>query len=201
MRKFFLPIVILFCVLAAEIKAQDVFDRCNRATIESFSEQEKRPVLLYLDESRKAADEFVRLLAEGKSDEIYSVNKNIVIWVQGSPAVRMDLATFERQQGKITDFELRNQDVLWDLFSREIDLKGTVGNWYLLKTTNAKDGVISMLVETRKGQDKEPVFRSVFFSEWSKLTEKMPSWLSGAAPPIEPGNCPTVNGILTIKRF
>lgn len=201
MRKLLLSIIVLLPLYVAagtsKIEAQDVFDRCSRTTIESFPEEQKRPVLQYLDESRQAADKFVRLLAEEKFDEIYKLNKRIKIWVQGQPNTEMDLAAFRQTQGTITNFEYREQDLIWNLFSREIDLRGTVGTWYLVKTTNTANGAAgSLLVETRKGQKEQPVFESIFFDKQAKLPLEQPS---DPLPLIQRGNCPAINGNLTVK--
>lgn len=204
MRKSFLPIIIfllLYVSANTEVGAQAIFATCNRSTIESFPEQEKRPVLLYLDESRQAVEEFLRLLVEGKFDEIYKLNKKVKIYVQGNPNVAMDLTDFDQKQGRITHFEYRNQGVIWDLPTSEIDLSGTVGTWYSVKTTKTKNGIVSLLVHTHKSGNKQsPVFDSVFFYEWRRLKNRsVPSWLNKVNPPIERGNCPTINGSLNVK--
>ena len=104
MRRSFLPITLflLFSVSAfTETGAQRTAVICLRSSIESYPERERRPVLQYLDEARRVADEFVRLLAEGKYDEIYKLDKGVRIWVQGQANIKVDLATYEQKHGKI----------------------------------------------------------------------------------------------------
>lgn len=204
MRKSPLPIIVfllLYVLSIAEAGAQDIFVGCNRTTIESFPEQEKRPVLLYLDQSRKVADEFVRLLAEGKFDEIYNLNKMVRIYVHGDPNIEMDLATFEQKQGRITHFEYRNQEIAWQL-ATELDLRETVVTWYSVKTTRTKSGLVSLQVSTSKKRDEQKsLFEHVFYKDWSEAPPlpRAPSWLSKAKPAIERGSCPTMNGSLKVK--
>lgn len=128
---------LLITLTITNVNAQDIFATCNRTTIESLPGHEKVSVLNYLDDSRKVADEFVRLLAEGKFNEIYSVNKMLRIYVQGNPNVAMDLATFEKEQGRITNSEYRNQEIVWQLGNR-LGLRENVYTWYSVKTTRTK---------------------------------------------------------------
>jgi hypothetical protein len=205
MRRSLLPIIVfllLYVSAFTEAEAQMTAVRCNRSTIESFPEQEKRPVLLYMDESRKVADEFMQLLAKGKFDEIYNLHKWASINVQGKPSIKMDLATFEQKQGRITHFEYRNQDIIWYLTNPEIDLRESVGTWYSVKTTKTKSGLVSLLVETNKKArpQQRPIFEASYFQDYSKVPiPSAPSWLSKKYPPIQQGSCPTIKGSLTVK--
>lgn len=197
MRKSLLLITIflLFYFSAfIKVRAQFTAVRCSRTTIESYAEHERRPVLQYMDEARQFSDEFMRLLAGGKFDEIYNIDKKVRIWIQESPAKKVDLAGFEQTQGKIINFQYRNQDIIWYLTSAEINLRGTVGTWYAVKTTKTKNGFASLLVETHKARGEQKL---IFEAGYFKASE--PGWLNKTKPPIERGNCPSYNGSLIVN--
>jgi hypothetical protein len=180
MRRSFLPIIVTLLFYASaftQAGPQRVFVSCSRPTIESYPDNESSPVLQYLDESRQVADEFMRVLAEGKFDEIYSLNIGVRIWVQAEPAnIEMDLATFEQKQGKITHYEYRNQQVVYDIRMAEIDLRGRVNTWYEVKTAKSGDNSASLLVETQKaGEDNRIRYEGIFFKEMGR--ETIPGWL------------------------
>lgn len=202
MRRSLLPVIVSLLLCAAPLaEAQDIFVACNRRTIESFPGRESGVVLRYLDESRKAADEFVLLLSEGRFDDIYNLNKRAAIWVQGDPNVRLELAEFERRQGRITHFEYRNQEIVWQL-ATALDLNETVYTWYSVKTTNRKNGLVSLQISTHRMRDKSaPVFGSAFFKDWSQAppTPTPPKWLKTGAPPLERTACPTIDGRLDVR--
>jgi hypothetical protein len=119
----------------------------------------------------------MRELAEGKFHKIYSLNIGMRIWVQAEPAnIEMDLATFEQKQGKITHYEYRGQQVVYDMRNAEIDLRGRVNTWYEVKTTKSGDGTASLLVETQRArEDNRITFEVIFYKELGR--ESKPGWV------------------------
>lgn len=197
MRKLFLlNVLFLFLFISnfIKVKAQETAVRCSRVIIESFSKQENNPVLQYLDDERKTADKFVRLLAEGKFDEIHDSNKRVSVWVQGNPNVEMDLTTFVQTQGKVTKFDYRSQDIIWYLNNNLISLRGVVGTWFAIKTTKTKDEFFIMLVETQRAKDMQnSIIKSVFYKV------SAPELLKRGKPQKSSGFCPNHNGVLNIE--
>ena len=201
MRRSFLPIIVSLLFYASvftQAGPQRTTTSCPRPIIESYPDSESRPVLRYLDESRQVADEFVRLLAEGKFDEIYSLNISVRIWVQAEPNVKMDLATFEQKQGKVTHYEYRNQHIVYDLRDPVLDLSGSVGTWYEVKTTKSEGGVASLLVEThRRRDDNRVTFEVIYFQELGR--ETVPAWLRYPYAWEGRDTCPGIKGRLRVK--
>src|SRR5215203_6216812 len=64
MRSVWLPVILLQMLVSTSsgLAGQYTVTHCLRATIESYPENEKRPVLSYMDEPMTVADEFVRRL-------------------------------------------------------------------------------------------------------------------------------------------
>src|SRR5215204_6202338 len=115
MHKLNLSIVLLLlfqCLVFTEVKAQAITVGCSRSTIESYSGNEKLPVLRYLDEARRVADKFMRLFAENEFDEIYKLHKDMKILVVKTPndgAISMSLEAVRQKYGQITRYEYRDQ--------------------------------------------------------------------------------------------
>jgi len=180
MRRLYLPAVIflLFQVLVfTEASAQALAVTCARSTIESYSGNEKQPVLRYLDEARQVADEFMRLFSENKFDEIYKLDKSIKFWVKKDSAAetaQMTLAAARQEFGHITRYEYRNQNLTY-LFNSSIQLKGTVGTWYAVKTAKSKSDHLYVSIETYKYRvDDSSHLLSFSLKEWDK--DKSPEW-------------------------
>jgi hypothetical protein len=180
MRRLCLPAVIFlfFQVLVfTEARAQELMVTCARSTIESYSGNEKQPVLRYLDEARQVTDEFMRLFSENKFDEINKLDKNIKFWVKKDSAaetVRMTPAAVWQEYGHITRYEYRNQHLLY-IFNGSIQLKGTVGTWYAVKTAKSESDHLYMSIETHKYRvEDRPRLLSFSLKEWGK--DKSPEW-------------------------
>jgi len=171
---------------------------CSRSILECYPEDQKRPVLLYLDESRQVADEFVQLLAEHKSKEISTLHKPLSVWIQGKPNREVDLATLERELGEITHYEYRGQEVYY-LCYREIDLvRGEAATWYVVRTANSKASFATLQIATRRARDTaKPVVESVFFNEWAD--RPIPTWLRDENAPAKPCGCEGMMDGLRVK--
>src|SRR5215204_1833744 len=102
MHKLSLSIVTLLllqCFALIEAKAQMIASDCFRSTIESYSGDEKLPVLRYLDEARQVADKFMRLFAGNEFDEVYKLHRGMEILVakkSNDGAVPMSLEAVQR---------------------------------------------------------------------------------------------------------
>jgi hypothetical protein len=186
MHKLNLSIVIflLFQGLAfTEAKAQELMISCSRTTIESYSGNEKQPVLRYLDEARQVADKFMRLLAENKFDEIYKLHKDMKILVikksNSGAAVPMSLEAVSQEYGQITSYEYRHQSLLY-LLNGPIELRGTVGTWYAVKTANTVNGDLYMHVGTYKYhvEDSSHLLSGVL----RERNDKSPEWEYNNSP-------------------
>jgi hypothetical protein len=150
-------LLLLQCFVFTEAKAQAIASDCLRSTIESYPGNEKLPVLRYLDEARRVADEFMRLFAENEFDEIYKLHKGMEILVAkktNDGAVPMSLEAVRQQYGRIIRYEYRDQALLYTL-DGPIELRGTVLTRYAIETANAQSGDLYMHVETHKYDEKD----------------------------------------------
>jgi hypothetical protein len=201
MRRYSLSIVasLLFTISAfPDVGAQLSYTNCRRSKIECYPEEQKRPVLQYLDESRQVTDEFVQLLAEHKVEEISSLHKGLSVWIQGEPNRQVDLAALDRALGEITHHEYRDQAVFY-VFHDEIDLiRGRAGTWYVVKTTKSEASLATLQVSTRRVRGKtRPVVDAVFFKEWVRYP--IPAWLSDPSAPEQPCICTGMQDGLRVK--
>ena len=165
MRRLCLSVVLFFLFFTlsfTEIKAQGLEIGCSRTTIESYSGNEKKPVLRYLDEARKVTDEFMWLFAEQKYDEIYKLHKDMKIWVVRNPKERADEMSLDavvQEYGQITKYEYRNQIVLHYINS-PIELKGTTVTFYAVKTTKSESNNLYISVVTDKYRVEDNAYLS-----------------------------------------
>jgi hypothetical protein len=201
MRRLLLPIValVLFTTSASpDAGAQLTVTSCRRSRIECYPEDQKRPVLRYLDESREAADEFVRLLADQKGEEISSLHKGLSVIIAGEPNNMVDLATLERALGEVTHHEYRGQEIFY-VFSDVIDLtRGRAATWYVVKSTKSEAGFATLQVTTRRLRNKTELrVDSVSFSEWAH--RPIPTWLSDPSAPEQPCICSGMQDGLRVK--
>jgi hypothetical protein len=201
MRRFSFSIVasLLFTISAfPDVGAQLSYTNCRRSKIECYPEEQKRPVLQYLDESRQVADEFVQLLAEHRVEEISSLHKGLSVWIQGEPNRQVDLAALDRTLGDITHHEYRDQAVFY-VFHREIDLiRGEAGTWYVVKATKSEASLATLLVTTRGVVGKtKPVVKTVFFNDGAH--RPIPTWLSDPSAPEQPCICTGMQDGLRVK--
>jgi len=153
MRKLSVPIVVVLLMAFSsfpDARAQLEYVGCSRANLDCYPEDQKRPVLDYLDESRPVADDFVRLLSEHRLDDVPKIPGGISAWIMGDPNVEVDLATFDRALGEISDHEYRDQRILYDsLGARGIDLSGEVVTTYAVRATKSKADRALLRVTTR----------------------------------------------------
>src|SRR4051812_33984402 len=87
----------LFVFASTGLAGQLMEERCLRSTIASYPEDQRRPVLNYLDEARHVADDFVRLLAERRYDEMSKLDKRMTMWafaLSDPKGIQIDLADF-----------------------------------------------------------------------------------------------------------
>jgi len=151
---------------------------CDRSTIESYTGNEKEPVLLYLDEARRTADEVMELLAADRFDEIYKRNKSLTIFVPNKTSgemVTMSLPAFRQDYGRLARYEYRNQHLLYNFYD-SIELRGTAGTWYELMPANSKRSDRTFIwVETHKYKvGYKPGVLSLGIRKWGKNTA--PPW-------------------------
>jgi hypothetical protein len=196
-------ILILICILAfVEVKAQALAVSCDRSTIESYPESEKKPVLRYLDEARQTADEFMRLFADDQFDEVYKLNKFLTIFVKkksNDEMVAMSLPAFRQEYGRLPLYEYRNQHLLY-ILNGPIQLRGTVGTWYELMTENSgKSERAFIWVETHKyrAEDK-PAILSLGIKEAGKRPA-LP-WEYYESSSKKPKGCVTMEDGLKITK-
>jgi hypothetical protein len=138
-----------------DAQAQLPLYSCSRSTIEAYPEEEKRPVLQFLDEARALADKSARLFAEGRVNELYAVMSTPFKNDYTEATFPEFLAAQEQMLGKILKYEYRNQSLSFGN-PEEIDLQSSgSGVIYEVKTTSGNDDVY---LDVQTGQErKEPV--------------------------------------------
>ncbi len=171
-------IFIFICLLTyTEVKAQALLVSCDRSTIESYRGSEKEPVLRYLDEARQTADEFMRLFAEDRFDEIHRLNKSVIIFVRKESAdkmVKMKLPAFRQEYGQLARYEYRNQHLSYPL-GGPIELNDRVGTWYEIMTENSENDRHFISVSTHKYRvGDKPGISSLSLQRWGKNQTPLP---------------------------
>src|SRR5262249_294875 len=92
-------------------QAQSRLYGCSRSTIEAYPEEEKRPVLQFFDEARALTDKSVKLLAEGRIKELYTLMSTLFRNEYAEARLWEKLADIEQREGKILEYEFRTQSL------------------------------------------------------------------------------------------
>src|SRR5262245_60528158 len=167
MRRLHLLMIIWISACGAvftEARAQPIIKFFSRSSIEVCPEEKKRPVLQFLDEARALADSSVRLLAEGRSKELYDVMSTSFKKGNTEASFREFLAALERREGKVLEYEYRDQSLM-DVYGNpwEIDPQKDFSIVrYSIKTTTNGGGLV-LQVRTRR-QGIEPVVERIDMS-------------------------------------
>ena len=192
MRKshFLILLWLSVCVSAfTEAQAQPRLYSCSRPAIEAYPEEQKRPVLQFLDEARALADKSARLFAEGRVMELYAVMSTSFKRDHTEASFREFLADLEKAQGKVLKYEYRNQYLSYGN-PDEIDLQSCSSSVaYDLKTTAGNEGVY-LAVRTRR-DGKELVVVNIDLSRFSPAALRYPEARESA--------CQFVEGPLKVK--
>lgn len=149
---------------------------------------------MYLDAAHELADKSIKLLSEGRIDELYSGLLPSVKESHSEKDFREKLAESERQTGKLFGYEYRDQ---WFTYSdpTNIDLhKGWATTRYAARTSDWKGTVV---IEVRTAQiDAAPVLTGIEILRFDAN-----SGLDKIFPKSTGERCPWVRGPLTIKAI
>ena len=196
MRRSHLLIVIWLSVCGSaftEAQAQPRLYGCSRSTIEAYPEEEKLPVLQFLNEGRALADRSVQLFTEGRIKELYAMMSTTFKKDTTEAGFREKLAALEQGQGKVLEREYRNQSLSYSVPS-EIDFQRDHSFvLYTVKTTAREDGAFLGVYTRREGN--EPVVVNIDMSQFSPDT---PAELRYPPPPRKVA-CPFIEGHLKVK--
>jgi hypothetical protein len=155
------PLRPAFCVAQGQPRLYG----CSRSTIEAYPEEEKRPVLQYLDEARALADKSVKLFAEGRIKELYPLMSTLFRNEYTEARLWERLADIEQREGKILEYEFRTQSLSY-AYPPEIDFhrdQSTIT--YAVKTAAKGDG--AYVVAHTKREGKEPVVMNITLDRFS----------------------------------
>ncbi len=170
---------LLFCLTAVgKAQTQPTIETSRhylRSTIKTAPAAEGRPLLQYLDAGRAAADEGMRLRANGKIEALYESMTADFKNKYSLEEFRHLSEVFERSSGKIISYEYRNQSLSYPTDDTPIlELAQAKSNvWYAIKTTKLTGNGIFMQVRTVREGSKH----IVSFISFVNHGDNIPPWL------------------------
>jgi hypothetical protein len=194
MRKSYFLILIWLSVCGSaimEAQAQPRLYSCSRSTIETYPEEEKRPVLQFLDEARALADRGARFFAEGRIQELYNLRRSSFRRENTEAKFREELAASEQAQGKILKYDYYAQSLLYGNPS-EIDLQSDDSSViYAVKTTVRETGAYLQIYTGREGKELVIIGFIMYFTSDSAAEPH--------SPQITESRCQFIEGPLKVK--
>lgn len=177
--KLTITLIIFLCsisTVSAQIQPRlKLSDGYLRSSIEKFSENEKRPLLKYLDDGRSVADQAMKLLAAAKYNEFYNSTAKSFKDSYSQEQFRQLIQMFENSAGKILFYEYRNQGLelpKGEPLSSDLS-RATSDTHYALWITKAVDGKVFIDIETKIEDGKH----KVSFITTEVYKEEIPPWL------------------------
>lgn len=170
---------LLFCLPAvgsAQVQPTvEISRNYLRSTIKKAPAAEGRPLLQYLDAGRVAADEGMRLFADGKIDALHESMTADFKNKYSLGQFRQLSQNFEQSAGKITSYEYRNQSLSYPIGDTPMSelAKATSNVWYAIKTTKLSGNGIFMQVKTVREGSKH----IVSFINFINYGDNIPPWL------------------------
>lgn len=183
---FFLILVAALAV-PAQIKprVKNVNGYLRSTIVEKLTEQQKTPILKYLEEGRAAANEAMRLLMAEKYDDFYqSTSKNFKSLYSREQFLQL-IDVFQKQTGKITFYEYRNQSLEFPadtLLSADLS-KANANTMYAIKLSKVEGERFFIEVETVIENGRH----TVSFIATTEYDSEIPPWL------VRPGAPPTTS--------
>jgi hypothetical protein len=173
-----------------EAQAQPRLYGCARSTIETYPEEEKRPVLQFLDEARALADRGAQFFVEGRIQELYNLMGGSFRKENTEAKFRERLAAMEQGQGKILKYDYYSQSLVY-VDPSEIDFQRDLTSViYAVKTTVRETGAYLQIYTRREG--KEPVINNFFLYYTNSAAEQR-------SPQITESRCQFIKGSLIVK--
>lgn len=173
MRKSFVgSLAVLSLLLGGSIVASGQMVRvgCARKIIESYPDEQSRPVLQFLDQARPVADEFMEAFSQQTGPELSKRFPDIEIWFNQEPngGKQVDQTQLLRAIGAPASYEYRDQEVLYNLTHPEIDPKGATSTAYLMWTDKLGREPLYVLVETHQTSlVSTRITAALFFGKWA----------------------------------
>jgi hypothetical protein len=154
-----------------------------RSTVSTLPEATGRPLLQYLDAGRVAADEGMRLCAEGKWDALYESMAANFKAKYSLEQFRQLSRMFEESVGRVVSYEYRNQSLSYPIDDSPMTVLSSLTKaksdvWYALRTGKQNyEGIFMKVTTVREGGK-----HIVSFINLVDYSAKMPPWLHRDAP-------------------
>ncbi|MCI0388239.1 MAG: hypothetical protein MOB07_05675 [Acidobacteria bacterium] len=141
------------CSAFTEAQAQPDVEYYRRSTIEACPEENKRPILQFLDEARTLADRSVRLYAEGRIKDLYALMSTIFREDNTEASFRELIAALKLREGKVLERDYHDQSLM-DMYGSPLEFdpqKDFSIVRYAVKTTASGDGIFLQVRTRREG--------------------------------------------------
>jgi hypothetical protein len=154
----------------------------QRTAIEAFPEDERRPLLEWLDAARVVADRSAQQFASGHSQDVFNAMEATARALGEGADVKNLAREMRRVCGTVTGYEYRAQ--VLEEPRRTPDghvhdvAHATSTVYYALQTTRRSAGLVVLAIQTRQVAGEH----RVLFASFNRYGSQVPDWLQVTRP-------------------
>jgi len=181
-------VALAFCVSSASAQLQVTKSAgFLRTAIETYPEDERRPILDYLDAARGVADRAAGQLASGHGEDVFREVEATAKATGQQIDTREAAGLIEGLYGAVISYEYRAQAI--EAFGAKPEVHdlahATSAVFYAVRTTKRPDGDLFLAIKTvRIGG-----VHNVFFINFTDYIGKVPPWLQPRSSAPDGGGC------------